>query len=197
MRHVKLLATILLASATLASAQKTYLGFDKNGYPGDDLLPALHKTFAWTGYWLNNPPGMNSNPWTGKRSSVSAAGFGFLVLFNGRLDAQLKGQDASTLGREDAAAAIAAAKNAKASLQELSSSSIRKKAAACYLSKPITWAPGSPPSIAQTSKPASIAPESPCRRAPRKSPPPRTWPIGSHQRNSGSGTTSARRLPVA
>jgi hypothetical protein len=110
MRHVKLLATILLASATLASAQKTYLGFDKNGYPGDALLPALHKTFAWTGYWLNKPPGMNSNPWTGKRSSVSAAGFGFLVLFNGRLDAQLKGQDAAALGRSDAAAAIAAAK---------------------------------------------------------------------------------------
>ncbi|MGB9028872.1 MAG: glycoside hydrolase domain-containing protein, partial [Acidobacteriaceae bacterium] len=41
---------------------------------------------------------------------VRAAGFGFLVLFNGRLDAQLKGQDAAGLGRTDATAAVAAAK---------------------------------------------------------------------------------------
>ncbi len=86
-----------------------YLGFDKNGYPGDDLLPALHKTFAYTGYWLNNPPGMTSNPWAGKRAVVRSGGFGFLILFNGRLDAQLRGQDSNALSTADAKAAVEAA----------------------------------------------------------------------------------------
>ena len=99
-----------LAAWTGAFAQQSYVGFDKNGYPGDDSLPALHQTFAFTGYWLNNPPGMQSNPWAGKRDVVRRAGLGFLVLFNGRLDAELKGRDSAGMGRADAAAAIAAAK---------------------------------------------------------------------------------------
>jgi len=74
------------------------------------LLPTLHRNFAYTGYWLNNPPGANSNSWTGKRATLKAKGFGFLILFNGRLDGQLTGKDAAALGRSDAATAIAAAK---------------------------------------------------------------------------------------
>jgi hypothetical protein len=105
-----LATTVLLSLSTPAGAQRTYTGFDKNAYPGDDLLPALHRTFAFTGYWLNNPPGMTSNPWAGKRSAVRASGLGFLILFNGRLDAQLKDQNAAELGRQDASTAIAAAK---------------------------------------------------------------------------------------
>ena len=93
-----------------AQAGRYYLGFDKNDYPGDKLLPALHKTFAYTGFWLNNPPGMNSNPWAGKRAVVRSAGFGFVILFNGRLDAQLKGQDAAALGASDAKTAVASAR---------------------------------------------------------------------------------------
>jgi hypothetical protein len=104
-----LLGAMLISSLTVA-AQRTYYGFDANGYPGDDLLPALHQSFAYTGYWLNNPPGMTSDPWAGKRQVVRAAGLGFLVLFNGRLDAQLRNQNAADLGRQDAAAAITAAK---------------------------------------------------------------------------------------
>ena len=111
MKLVRGIAGFLVVSvAATGLGQRTYFGFDKNDYPGDDLLPALHRTFAYTGYWLNNPPGMSNNPWAGKRGVIRAAGFGFLVLFNGRLDAQLKGQDAAGLGREDASAAIAAAK---------------------------------------------------------------------------------------
>ena len=86
------------------------LGFDKNDYPGDNLLPALHRSFSYTGYWLNNPPGANSNNWTGKRDVLKANGFGFMILFNGRLDKELRGKDAAALGRRDAAAAVAAAK---------------------------------------------------------------------------------------
>lgn len=108
----RLLAILLLLPALCrAQANPHYLGFDKNEYPGDALLPALHKAFAYTGYWLSNPPGMTSNPWSGKRPVVRAAGFGFLILYNGRLDAELKGHDAAALGKADAKAALAAALN--------------------------------------------------------------------------------------
>ena len=90
--------------------QGPYLGFDKNDYPGDNLLPALHRSFSYTGYWLNNPPGANNNSWTGKRAVLKANGFGFMILYNGRLDKELRGKDAAALGRSDADAAVAAAK---------------------------------------------------------------------------------------
>jgi hypothetical protein len=108
-RKLTLAAVVFLTLAM--HAQQNYLGFDKNLYPGDDLLPALHKTFAYSGYWLNNPPGMNSNPWTGKRTVVNRAGFGFLILYNGRLDAQLKAQNPVELGIADADAAASAARH--------------------------------------------------------------------------------------
>jgi hypothetical protein len=93
-----------------ASGQDHYLGFDKNDYPGDKLLSDLHRSFSYTGYWLNNPPGEKNNSWLGKRGLLKAIGFGFMILYNGRLDKELKGQDAAALGRSDAAAAVSAAK---------------------------------------------------------------------------------------
>ncbi len=105
------LAGVMLPVLCGAQSRGPYLGFDKNLYPGDELLPELHKTFAFTGYWLNHPPGMNANPWAGKRAQVRAAGFGFLLLFNGRLDVELKGKDAAALGKADAMAAMDAARH--------------------------------------------------------------------------------------
>jgi Domain of unknown function (DUF1906) len=100
----------VLAQST-NNAQKAYLGFDRNDYPGDRNLTSLRRTFSFTGYWLNLPPGARSNTWTGRRGAVKEAGFGFLVLFNGRLDAELrKAPDAGKLGRLDAAAAVASAR---------------------------------------------------------------------------------------
>lgn len=94
-----------------ARSHKTYLGFDRNDYPGDANLASLHRTFSFAGYWLNAPPGATNNSWVGKRSAIKEAGFGFLVLFNGRLDKELrKASDASALGRSDAATAIASAR---------------------------------------------------------------------------------------
>jgi hypothetical protein len=90
---------------------QSYLGFDRNDYPGDDSLKALRHTFSYAGFWLNNPPGEKTNTWAGKRDTVESAGFGFLVLFNGRLFAELKTvANASKLGQSDAQAAVAAAK---------------------------------------------------------------------------------------
>jgi hypothetical protein len=79
---------------------KTFLGFDRNEYPGDDALRLLRRTFAFAGYWLNSPPGASGNSWTGKRDALQAAGFGFLLLFDGRLEAEIKkASNATELGR--------------------------------------------------------------------------------------------------
>src|SRR5581483_9503095 len=52
-----------------------------------------------------------SNSWRGKRQTVEAAGFGFAVLFNGRRYAELKPlAHATAVGKSDAAAAVAAAR---------------------------------------------------------------------------------------
>jgi hypothetical protein len=105
------LATILIFFCATLHAQSAYLGFDRNTYPGDANLQALHETFSYTGYWLNHPPGEKSNTWTGHRATVISAGFGFLVLFNGRLYAELKPvAKATRLGQSDAQAAAAAAR---------------------------------------------------------------------------------------
>jgi hypothetical protein len=106
-------ATAPSHSNTQQTAQ-TYIGFDLNDYPGDDALPALRRNFSFVGYWLNNPPGDSQNNWQGKRDILLHQGFGFLVLFNGRLDnaitkSQKSGTPPATLGKNDAAAAIAAA----------------------------------------------------------------------------------------
>jgi glycoside hydrolase-like protein len=88
-----------------------YTGFDRNDYPGDTHLEALRKTFSYSGYWLNIPPGARTNSWTGKRRIIQDAGFGFLVVFNGRTYAEIKsGGDAVKLGAADAAKAVAAAR---------------------------------------------------------------------------------------
>jgi len=93
----------------LQAQSSTYLGFDRNEYPGDANLKTLRQHFSYAGYWLNNPPGEKTNSWAGHRAAVESAGFGFLVLFNGRLYAELKSEDKATaLGRTDAQVATAA-----------------------------------------------------------------------------------------
>lgn len=111
MRKSRLALVLALLPAVLTAQSATYLGFDRNQYPGDSNLKALRQTFAYAGYWLNNPPGEKSNSWTGHRAVVEAAGFGFLVLFNGRLYAELKSEtNAARLGKSDGANAVAAAR---------------------------------------------------------------------------------------
>jgi hypothetical protein len=96
--------------AAKTANQNSYLGFDRNDYPGDQNLAALRRTFSFAGYWLNTPPGAKQNAWTGKRQTIRNAGFGFLVLFSGRLDAELKkAGDAGAQGHSDAETALAAA----------------------------------------------------------------------------------------
>jgi hypothetical protein len=98
------------AQAEKAPSPQTYLGFDANDYPGGDALPGLRRTFTFSGYWLNAPPGAKTNSWTGKRAELLKNGFGFLLLFNGRIAQELQPPvDAGELGARDAEAAVAAA----------------------------------------------------------------------------------------
>ena len=111
-RFVSFAAFFVLFSPFICFAQiSTYLGFDRNEYPGDGNLKVLRQSFSYTGYWLNTPPGASSNTWAGHRTAVESAGFGFLVLFNGRLYAQLKTvANAQRLGQSDARAAAESAR---------------------------------------------------------------------------------------
>jgi|SRR5579864_675954 len=95
-----------------ATNSPAFLGFDRNNYPGDQNLKVLRQTFAYTGFWLNLPPSATINTWSGKRPTLQSAGFGFLVLFNGRLFNELKSvSNAGKLGKSDAQAAVAAARS--------------------------------------------------------------------------------------
>ena len=94
-----------------------FVGFDRNIYPGDERVGELRKRFSFAGYWLTAPPGESATTWVGKRKLLRDAGFGFLVLANGRLDARIlavqgKGAKVSAgrQGREDATEAVAAAR---------------------------------------------------------------------------------------
>ena len=107
---VLVLLDTVIAIAQNAHGRRTFAGFDRNDYPGDTVLPILRQSFRYTSYWLNNPPGEQHNTWSGKRVLLKAKGFGFLVLFNGRVFAELKGKDAASIGTEDGKAAVAAAR---------------------------------------------------------------------------------------
>ena len=101
-----LAAVMMLNGAAWAQA---FNGMDRNDYPGDALLSTLHKSFSYTSYWLNVPPGEKTNTWTGKRALLRDRGFGFMLLWNGRLDKELRGKDATSMGHSDATATVAAA----------------------------------------------------------------------------------------
>jgi hypothetical protein len=115
-RRLTILAVVIagcLACLTLgfAQAKTAFLGMDRNDYPGDANMQTLRKTFAFTGYWLNNPPGADRNSWKGKRATLQEMGYGFLILFNGREYNELKvSGEAAKVGPRDAATAVQAAK---------------------------------------------------------------------------------------
>ena len=109
-------APIPMPAPPIGTVAGVYRGFDRNDYPGDDAMTALHNTFAFTGYWLTNPPGETANTWQGKREFLRQHGWGFLVLANGRLDAEIlkslkHGTTPADLARSDAALALAAARS--------------------------------------------------------------------------------------
>ena len=107
---------VILLSGQFVSAQSSahkssYLGFDRNLYPGDAAMVELRKTFLFTGYWLSPPPGEKENSWRGKHKFLRSQGFGFLVLYRGPLSRELvTNLEATQNGISDARSAVAAAK---------------------------------------------------------------------------------------
>lgn len=107
---IRLVATSLLAglglNAVPSSFGKTpeaYWGFDRNEYPGDEAMAALQKQFTFVGYWLSPPPGAKTNSWAGKRSVLTAQGYGFVLLYAARPEGSVKNIRASAAyGQADA-----------------------------------------------------------------------------------------------
>jgi hypothetical protein len=95
------LFSILAGSRTSSRASAdqapgtTYLGFDRNIYPGDDALPVLRKTFSFASYWLSPPPGEKVNRWRGKRELLRSHGFGFAVLYRARPSSEIRTETAA------------------------------------------------------------------------------------------------------
>jgi len=88
-------------------ADVSYLGFDRNEYPGDEAMAVLRKQFAFVGYWLSPPPGEKANSWTGKGEKLAAQGYGFVLLYAGRPGSSLKTAQAGTAaGETDAKEAV-------------------------------------------------------------------------------------------
>lgn len=99
------------AAPAVPQQSRSYLGFDRNIYPGDAALPILRKTFSFASYWLSPPPGEKTSTWKGKRKLLLSHGFGFLVVYRGRDSGELKTEtDAKMKGTLDASAASVAAK---------------------------------------------------------------------------------------
>jgi hypothetical protein len=116
-RGVSALSFSSALSITPPSAQAasnhshSYLGFDRNIYPGDAALPVLRKTFTFASYWLSPPPGEKTNSWLGKRALLRSQGFGFLVLYRGRESREFKNETGVIAkGNDDAKNAAASAK---------------------------------------------------------------------------------------
>lgn len=100
-----------LAKPQQASSQLSFLGFDRNIYPGDEAMKAMRRDFTFTGYWLSPPPGEKVSSWLGKREFLRSLGFGFLVLYRGREVADVGNADvARRLGEADANATSEAAR---------------------------------------------------------------------------------------
>ena len=115
------IAAVLILFSCRASTQPTsqeqqapraYLGFDLNIFPGKDALPALRKTFSFSGYWLSPPPQGKTNNWLGQRELLRSQGFGFLLLYRGPLSRELKNEAAAVQrGTLDARNAASVAKS--------------------------------------------------------------------------------------
>jgi len=115
MRSLIIFVVFLLFVPAATSPQspqpKSFLGFDRNDYPGDDAMKFLRKDFSFTSYWLSNPPQTKTNSWSGKREFLHSLGYGFLPLFNGPTSGELR-DEPYTLKRiaDDVQSAAAAAR---------------------------------------------------------------------------------------
>jgi glycoside hydrolase-like protein len=132
-----------METRTGSQTQDAYLGFDRNEYPGDAALPALRKSFEFSGYWLATPPGEKTNSWLGKRELLRSQGFGFTLLYRGRESGEIKSlSSARRKGSRDAHIAATAAKREGFPLQAVIFLDIEEggRLSANYHSYLLAWA---------------------------------------------------------
>lgn len=114
--RVALSAWLVLSFAARSYEQQanddtSYLGFDRNDYPGDEGMVVLRRQFTFVAYWLSPPPGGKTNGWSGKRETLAAQGYGFALLYVGRPGGSLKTvSGASAAGEADARKAAESAR---------------------------------------------------------------------------------------
>ena len=92
----------------VASASRSYPGFDTNIYPGDRAMNAWRRSgeYEWVGYYLKAPCHTEKS-WSGKRARLMAGGWGLAVIYVGQ---QTWGQSltpASRLSKSSSASAKA------------------------------------------------------------------------------------------
>lgn len=106
-----LLFLVPAVSAPQSEPAKSFLGFDRNDYPGDAAVKLLRKELVFTSYWLSNPPQTKSNSWSGKHEFLKSLGYGFLPLFSGPTSGELRDEPyALKRAAADTQSAIAAAR---------------------------------------------------------------------------------------
>jgi len=76
-------ATVRLAAA--AKSTGSHLGFDTNGYPGDETMRLWKDegTYEWVGYYLPAPCHKDTT-WSGKRQTLVDMGWGMAVIYVGQ-----------------------------------------------------------------------------------------------------------------
>ena len=110
----------------------------------------------------------------GKRSLLKRQGFGFLVLFNGRLYAELKAKDAAALGAMDGKSAVT-----EATKEGFQSNIVifldQEEGDGFFPNNSLIFLPGSTRSALEESEPESIVRLLRCRTVAARSAQPKTW----------------------
>ena len=132
---------VMLSESAAQSKNDSYLGFDRNAYPGNATSKPCTKLSPTPATGSTILPAKRQT-WSGHRAAVESAGFGFLVLFNGRLYAELKTVANAVMLVNPMRMPPRPPRAAKASHRELSSFSIRSKVGACWRSRRHICMPG-------------------------------------------------------
>ena len=163
------LTTVLMIAFSLnmrpqpapSASASTYLGFDRNDYPGDENLKLLRQTFSYAGFWLNHPPGEEDQHLGREAAGVAIGRLRISRAVQRTALRRIENSFPMPAGWANRMPRLPSPRRgAKAFPQERSSFWTRKKAAGCCLSRRLISTPGWTASPQPVSAPAFIAPAS-------------------------------------